>query len=635
MNLNLYEESFPPLPTPPVTRETVPTPPPNFKDKKASSGEEKSDFDDSDAYNMALDDVHTRFLLNLPANELSSVDRIFFQLEQAYWFYDDFYCDNHDENSNEPPLPRFKNLRQFCATMFQISPLLSPSIKNFNSMWDEFAAYKRSISTFGTILLNEDCTKVVLCQDWSGKSWTLPAGKINQHETGIEAGARETYEETGFDINCQLGLTKEMDVTWKKLIAKDALTYVEDGTNKQRTCYVCRGVPEDFPFEPVARKEVSDIQWFDLNELPKKTFAVLPFVGQLRKWIRKKGYGGGSRGRAKPGSNPGSTNVTPSRNQSAGKQRSVKGKNNSQKRGKRNKSRNNSRGKVREGDSVTKSGLASIGDKDGWTEEEMFNANEKILGRPIEYDGNPHTFADAMANLNPHKFHIVGGSFMNSKGKKGHVIGGKDMLAEPPDESALQPLFNKLFSSSGSEASCSDLSKSSSDEERKFQPFFSDGGKTPWGEVVKETEEIEDSNSNPPLGFGSNKKGLELLNIIQKDSVKGRTVDKPDKEIRKPKVQPKKLVTPKDEDNGQDAMFLTDKEITARSQKKKLGGNRISVEKKKNKPRDVLTMIHENEDFKYLQNWAKNLERPPPSKHFGDFRFDVDAIMEAMNKAIQ
>ncbi len=45
------------------------------------------------AYEEAMEDVHTRFILNLPDDELRSAPRIFFQLEQAWWFYDDFICD--------------------------------------------------------------------------------------------------------------------------------------------------------------------------------------------------------------------------------------------------------------------------------------------------------------------------------------------------------------------------------------------------------------------------------------------------------------------------------------------------------------------------------------------------------------
>jgi hypothetical protein len=36
---------------------------------------------------QCLDDVETRFLFNLPEAELSQSDRLFFQIEQAWWFY--------------------------------------------------------------------------------------------------------------------------------------------------------------------------------------------------------------------------------------------------------------------------------------------------------------------------------------------------------------------------------------------------------------------------------------------------------------------------------------------------------------------------------------------------------------------
>jgi hypothetical protein len=155
------------------------------------------------AYEDALDDVHTRFLLNLPPSELATSDRIFFQLEQAWWYYEDMICD-----LSTLALPRFKDLKPFCVKMFVFSPLFQGM--DFHPMWAEFSAYKRQISTYGTILLNDDCTRIVLCQTWHGKTWTFPAGKINQGEGGLEAAARETYEETGFDPNALFGQTKEM-----------------------------------------------------------------------------------------------------------------------------------------------------------------------------------------------------------------------------------------------------------------------------------------------------------------------------------------------------------------------------------------------------------------------------------------
>ena len=40
-----------------------------------------------------LCDLELRFILNLPEEEFQSADRLFFQLERAHWFYEDFYAD--------------------------------------------------------------------------------------------------------------------------------------------------------------------------------------------------------------------------------------------------------------------------------------------------------------------------------------------------------------------------------------------------------------------------------------------------------------------------------------------------------------------------------------------------------------
>ena len=172
------------------------------------------------AFHEALEDVETRFILNLPPEELATPDRLFFQLEQAWWYYEDIICDDMKDHETEPSntpkaapasyaaaaqtvappdLPRFKKMQPFCRKLFEISPMLSPILEQFDELWGQFSKYRRKISTFGTILLNQDCTKVILCQDYNSKSWTFPAGKVNQHENGIDAGARETYEETGGD----------------------------------------------------------------------------------------------------------------------------------------------------------------------------------------------------------------------------------------------------------------------------------------------------------------------------------------------------------------------------------------------------------------------------------------------------
>lgn len=45
--------------------------------------------------------------MNVPEEEFNSIERVFFQIEGAHWYYEDF-C-----RKKWPTLPHFKNLRQF------------------------------------------------------------------------------------------------------------------------------------------------------------------------------------------------------------------------------------------------------------------------------------------------------------------------------------------------------------------------------------------------------------------------------------------------------------------------------------------------------------------------------------------
>ena len=147
----------------------------------------------------------------------------------------------------------------------------------FDRMWNEFSQYKRSISTYGCALFTKDCDKVALCMMYGAKeTWSFPMGKVNQGESGIDAAARETYEETGFDPS-------KFHAT--QLNEEDRISYVEKDSGKLRTLYICKNVPENFPFAPVARKEVSKVKFHSVQgkEIFKlKTFAVSPFIGKVR-----------------------------------------------------------------------------------------------------------------------------------------------------------------------------------------------------------------------------------------------------------------------------------------------------------------------------------------------------------------
>ena len=237
---------------------------------------------------LGLDDLCVRFIIHLPQEDLSSVARICFQVEEAQWFYEDFI------RPLDPTLPSM-SLRSFCLRIFQHCPLLAPfSAENHMRAFDEFMQYKTRVPVRGAILLNEAMDSTVLVKGWKkGANWSFPRGKINKDEDDLDCAVREVYEETGFDIK-QAGLVPR----------DDEVKYIQISMREQQIrLYVFRNIPMDTVFEPKTRKEISKVEWYKLSELPafrkkgstsheevaapnaNKFYMVAPFLVPLKKWV--------------------------------------------------------------------------------------------------------------------------------------------------------------------------------------------------------------------------------------------------------------------------------------------------------------------------------------------------------------
>lgn len=240
---------------------------------------------------LGLDDLCVRFIINLPHEELASVERICFQVEEAQWFYEDFV------RPQNPGLPSL-NLKEFCLRIFQHCPLLSEySSYHHAAAFSEFLAYKERVPVRGAILLNDAMDQVVLVKGWKkSASWSFPRGKINKAEPDLDCAMREVYEETGFDLRATSSVG-----------GIENSKYIEMTIREQHMrLYIFTGVPTDAQFEPRTRKEISAIQWYKLSELPtlkkqkqhdgrsedlalnaNKFYMVAPFLVPLKKWISK------------------------------------------------------------------------------------------------------------------------------------------------------------------------------------------------------------------------------------------------------------------------------------------------------------------------------------------------------------
>ncbi|KAI8842297.1 Dcp2, box A domain-containing protein, partial [Chytriomyces cf. hyalinus JEL632] len=234
------------------------------------------------AFQAVLEDLQSRFIINVPMDELATVERICFQIEQAHWFYEDFVREAN------PRLPSL-SLKNFSSHFFAQCPLLVHWASDHEQAFSTFMEYKVRVPVCGAIILNEALDMVLLVRGWKSKSgWAFPRGKINKEEPEAECAVREVYEETGFDIRSRLR-TEE---------------FVERTMKEQRIrLYVIRGVPESTAFLTQTRKEIGvSLEFYlpgykNVDPLSSnaaitssntiKFYMVTAFVGALKKWIVK------------------------------------------------------------------------------------------------------------------------------------------------------------------------------------------------------------------------------------------------------------------------------------------------------------------------------------------------------------
>eukprot|EP00928_Gymnodinium_smaydae_P049109 TRINITY_DN3291_c0_g3_i1.p1 TRINITY_DN3291_c0_g3~~TRINITY_DN3291_c0_g3_i1.p1 ORF type:complete len:408 (+),score=68.83 TRINITY_DN3291_c0_g3_i1:26-1225(+) len=227
----------------------------------------------------ALQDCSSRFVLNLPEETLREAPRLCFELQEAFWFYND-----HMYEVAKHELPRLHQ-SVFIRLMLEASRVLNSiygSHQAREQVIQEWKNYYKDVPLRGAIVLNRRLDKCLMVQPWKSDKWTFPKGKINQHETEIACAAREVKEETGVDIDGQV----------------DSQHFVEaslPGREGSVKLYIVADIEQEVPVAPTTRREISKIAWVQLADLPGWLHGnpkgslrfqnVDPFVPELHRWV--------------------------------------------------------------------------------------------------------------------------------------------------------------------------------------------------------------------------------------------------------------------------------------------------------------------------------------------------------------
>ncbi len=359
------------------------------------------------------------------------MERVFFQIQQAHWFYVDEWADPEgwDDETTDTGTEyedggagggaradgvaslglRLRNSRAvlpylrfdaFSRLMFASSPMLHEYCDQHVTFKAAFKAYMNTIPRFGCILLNSAMTHLLLVQGHGSKTYGWPRGKVNQGEAGIDCAGREAHEETGFNP--------------RELLRERDFLEVPDKDGSTNRLYIGVGVPDDgsVPFAPTLAKEVDDIAWVELASIDAngrrgvaltpgggfkevRLFGLFGFVRRLHSWISAQRA---ANGKQQPAGNKAAKRAARAAREAAAAAAAAapatasKAKATMKPEARARAAAAAPASGYSTSASMTSSLLEPITGSKGWSVQEMFAQNARILGRDFTYDGNPHDF---------------------------------------------------------------------------------------------------------------------------------------------------------------------------------------------------------------------------------------------------
>lgn len=169
--------------------------------------------------------------------------KLMFQFQHAHWYFLDHY----------PEVSRQISFLKFCYGM---GSYVGWNAREVRAQVKAFNEYNRNVLRCGMVMLNPDCSKVLLVRSVNGRSLGFPRGKINYGETPMACAVREAYEETGFW--CVPHETAPFDY-FRRF----------DTHTERQSIFFTLNVPEDFPFQAQHAGEIAEYRWVPITHMPR------------------------------------------------------------------------------------------------------------------------------------------------------------------------------------------------------------------------------------------------------------------------------------------------------------------------------------------------------------------------------
>lgn len=205
--------------------------------------------------NATLDELAVRFLLNATEYDFEHPERFYFILEEAHWFYIDFF-----QRQEGHPKLNFQTFKGLFLKHVRINDFVDDC---FGARRSEYCAkidcvkdytcffnrYKHSVPVYGGFIFNPSMDSLLLVKGYMKTSqYVFPRGKRDFGESGVECAIREIYEEIGLNIS-------------KKIINYTLRT---SDTN---TMFLILNVDENISLKTRTRNEIRSIKWIPIKDI--------------------------------------------------------------------------------------------------------------------------------------------------------------------------------------------------------------------------------------------------------------------------------------------------------------------------------------------------------------------------------
>ena len=228
------------------------------------------------AREYSLECLAKTFLYPLTTDIKNDPVQVCCAIEQAYWF-----------SIKEGGIGDGMDFISFTLEIFHHVNFLQKYKSNVDEIVSDFEAFKSSVPTYGTVILNVTLSRVLLVKNIFN-NWSFPMGKIMKGESQVDCAIRETFEETSLDMRDRI----------------DMLDYLECNYDGKRSkVFVIRHTESGFKsIKSRCLYEIIDACWFKISALPwfigddvyagermgfgsKRFRRIIPFMKQLAHWI--------------------------------------------------------------------------------------------------------------------------------------------------------------------------------------------------------------------------------------------------------------------------------------------------------------------------------------------------------------